>query len=945
MYTKLIIHINGREIEFQAHEIVLIAQNVIENYALPENIATQVFMPTPSIYRAFVSKRANDLTDIGVIEGELDPYITIPMHIRDINSSAKWLYIIQELRSLYSQDCQTHSMLSAYNDDSAEPSDKDIRKLLVEDISDYTLYLDPEGRTRDFKAKGEPKKTKLSTGIWIIIADHLILVKNTAEMTYYVSDHGDVSDVIAKVKHLAFDLDWTNPHWAKAIVFVEQKIKGMSSEELAAFKAEFTQQIHHVSDKDINFLRSQYPDKNDAELHEIAENAAEQFTNDPVLSFLDLDESNRFVIHVLFKKFMQMKFMDHPNFDHEIYRDFYVYDADGNPIDEDTINEVYRPWETRMEDAKNLIKRMVLQRVSDDINFGFHAPLFRPVTSYGDRDKGSSYHVFAEAVKIYFAAKEHMSDAEIASAIRLILMGHTPSLGDANFVPNLVAAWFISEPIRNPSAFLSSMMLLDMIESGIVLHDAKGNNWYELYHTLIHPLKDSGEGNVQDLYGSKQGIDRFGGSHPMAHGGSVTDSVLPEEGKKLTAVRQKEASLYFHWLKIRLEKMGIECRLVSDAEEKLKTSDVKFFNLEKANEQYQQKLAVLEKKIANAIKDYKLSKSKASKEKAEKKLEGFAAEKEALKADFEVIRQDLLLKEIITMKYITPLLHERLDILDNLLSYVGVTDDSVTTAPDEQKSSSAKSSATSSDIGYIEPQPRIIAIDMDGNCMYNSLLAAVARLASYEGNRHRTLEELRKEIADEIKQNQAQYFEALEVQIFENIRDGDFAGFQGTLRTIIQELHFTRENARVRGENLVIVDDNIRELIATGGIVGDYINMIQHNAAWGGNVELGILSRIMGVQIIVHRRNGNIDSPINNTGNADALEVHLDYNGGHYNLIIMPNEEQVPLLEFTVPSSSNNTDTSDVFSIQTGHDLADNFESVLLGLESMASIGVNIYKL
>ena len=82
MYTKLIIRINGQELEFQAHEIVLIAQNVIENYVFPEDIASQVFMPTPPMYRAFVSKMAKDLTDIGIIEGRLDQYITIPMHKR-----------------------------------------------------------------------------------------------------------------------------------------------------------------------------------------------------------------------------------------------------------------------------------------------------------------------------------------------------------------------------------------------------------------------------------------------------------------------------------------------------------------------------------------------------------------------------------------------------------------------------------------------------------------------------------------------------------------------------------------------------------------------------------------------------------------------------------------------------------------------------------------------
>jgi hypothetical protein len=934
MYTKLIIRINGQELEFKAHEIVLIAQNVIENYVFPEDIASQVFMPTPPMYRAFVSKMAKDLTDIGIIEGRLDPYITIPMHIEGLDTSVKWLYIAKRLNLLYQQDCQNHPMISVY--EGLGISDKNTKGILVEDVSDYIICLDQDGRARDYKAIAEPKRMELSSGTWIKIADRLVLVKNTVEMTYYVSDHGYIFDIIDKVRHLVFDFDWTNPHWAQAIVAVEQKMKGMSPEELAEFKKNFVPHISNISDKDIDFLRSQYPDKSDVQLHAIAQAAAEEFTNDPVLSFLDIDESNRFILHILLKKYMQMKFRDHPNFDHEIYHDFYVYGVDGEPISEDTIDGIYRPWELRLEDAKNLIKRMVLQRVADDINFGLHEPLFRPVTSYGNREQGPSYHVFAATVKAYFTTKEHMTDAEIAGAIRLILRGDVPKLGEANFIPNLVAAWFISEPTRNPSSFLSGMMLIDMIESGIELPDGHGNNWYDLYYTLVHPLKDLGIGKVQDLYGSKDGVDRFGGSHPMAHGGSATHSV-PDEGKKLTAVQQKEASLYFHWLKIRLEKMGIECRLVSDNEEKLKASDVKFSNLARANKQYKEELEELNKKVLKAEKDYKLSKSELSKEKAKKKLDDFAVDKEALKARYEASRQDLLLKEVAVMKYIIPLLYERLDTLDNLLTYADLPDTSPATITDNKVSSSVKSTVSSS-INYTGQDLGAIAIDMDGNCMYNSLLAAIKRLSDYEGNRYITLEELRIVVAEEIEQNQAVYFEALEVQIFENIRDGDFAGFQGFLRTIIQELHFTRENARLRGENLVTVDDNIRELIATGGIVGDYINMIQLNATWGGNVELGILSHIIGVQIIVHRRNGDIDPPINNTGNIDALAVHLDYNGGHYNLIIMPGMEHDQLVEHIDPSI-NNTNIPDISSGGIEDDLASDTGSLLLGLELIASEG------
>ena len=67
--------------------------------------------------------------------------------------------------------------------------------------------------------------------------------------------------------------------------------------------------------------------------------------------------------------------------------------------------------------------------------------------------------------------------------------------------------------------------------------------------------------------------------------------------------------------------------------------------------------------------------------------------------------------------------------------------------------------------------------------------------------------------------------------------------------------------------------------------------MIQSRAAWGGAVELGIMSEILEVQLVVHRRGGTIDPPINNTGNVAAPTLDLDYNGGHYNLILNPGME------------------------------------------------------
>ena len=66
-----------------------------------------------------------------------------------------------------------------------------------------------------------------------------------------------------------------------------------------------------------------------------------------------------------------------------------------------------------------------------------------------------------------------------------------------------------------------------------------------------------------------------------------------------------------------------------------------------------------------------------------------------------------------------------------------------------------------------------------------------------------------------------------------------------------------------------------------------YPDQVRRNGFWGGNVELGILSRILGVQIIVHRANRNIDPPINNTNNLVAREVHILYDDTHYDLLRM----------------------------------------------------------
>lgn len=178
----------------------------------------------------------------------------------------------------------------------------------------------------------------------------------------------------------------------------------------------------------------------------------------------------------------------------------------------------------------------------------------------------------------------------------------------------------------------------------------------------------------------------------------------------------------------------------------------------------------------------------------------------------------------------------------------------------------------------------ILPILPDGNCMYNTIIQGIRRLPlGYNGNREITLAELRKKVAEKIKNAPKEatgnndsfqdYVEVLELQLQANVIDQDFAGFSGRILDNLMSLRGLSDEAVLSG---------IRER----SIVSQYIEMIEQNQAWGGNVELGIMSRILDVQFIIHRRGAAASHIENHTGREDAYAIHMDYTGDHYNLIL-----------------------------------------------------------
>jgi hypothetical protein len=188
---------------------------------------------------------------------------------------------------------------------------------------------------------------------------------------------------------------------------------------------------------------------------------------------------------------------------------------------------------------------------------------------------------------------------------------------------------------------------------------------------------------------------------------------------------------------------------------------------------------------------------------------------------------------------------------------------------------------------------QILTIDGNGDCMFNSIIQGLRRIHGAQlplWARHSTARIIRNRVADEIDRNMGQYFVEITYQLAQNIRDGEFAGYPAVLADEMQRLYEQRSTAFATGVNMQQAEDNIEQFVH-GGAVGQYIDSLRNpGELWGGAVELGVLSRMLGAQFMVYRRHGEFYH-IDNTGLADAPRIDLDYTGNHYNLILLPGME------------------------------------------------------
>lgn len=211
-----------------------------------------------------------------------------------------------------------------------------------------------------------------------------------------------------------------------------------------------------------------------------------------------------------------------------------------------------------------------------------------------------------------------------------------------------------------------------------------------------------------------------------------------------------------------------------------------------------------------------------------------------------------------------------------------------------------RASSLNSD-GRIQISPMIYKISSDGNCMYNAVIAG-------SNNQEITVENLRQQVFNAIQSDLDRYIPQLESQFLDVIRSTNIPfGFSDDVLNIINDIANIEESLRLPA---------IRER----DLVSLYIDTIRQDGIWGGDVELGVISQVLNIQIEINSANGSIIT-INNTGDDNAFLVNIDQNGNHYNLIlgyelretVRLDDGSLVYIEDYVPESNHTNNSSPIF--------------------------------
>ncbi len=190
-----------------------------------------------------------------------------------------------------------------------------------------------------------------------------------------------------------------------------------------------------------------------------------------------------------------------------------------------------------------------------------------------------------------------------------------------------------------------------------------------------------------------------------------------------------------------------------------------------------------------------------------------------------------------------------------------------------------------------------VPIMADGNCMYNAIIEGISRMGINSENiidANHLRRRVYNTINQRIQEEGDDLISDIESQLINSIAERNYDGYNQGIAEALRSL-----------EN----NENILSMIQSSNLAMRYIESIQENGVWGGEIELRIISSELGIRIRIYRENERF---INIGLDEEAPEINLQYNHGHYDLRIPNNDHLSTLSE---PQSYISDQTSSNFTI------------------------------
>ena len=205
-----------------------------------------------------------------------------------------------------------------------------------------------------------------------------------------------------------------------------------------------------------------------------------------------------------------------------------------------------------------------------------------------------------------------------------------------------------------------------------------------------------------------------------------------------------------------------------------------------------------------------------------------------------------------------------------------------------------KPSITTSIVINSEENLSFLDIDVEGGgaCLFRGISLGLESTID-SANPKLSHEELREKAASYIAQNSESHFESIKAQLrtlFEENRqflgdpDNLFHGIPAAFKAKLTK---------------ALVADSEETYINSDKGVNDYIDHMFDPTAWGGEIELGVLAKLLKVELVVYD-NASARQPIQRVGESGNHKIYLLHTGGHYKLRLPIRDNvssPVPLLQ------------------------------------------------